>query len=157
VQANDLLACSNCIPGDSSGWNLPILLAAGLAIILSGALGRLALRGVRHPRDLDALGRWVLACAVLLGAGAPTAVWLAKGPMQLGNLICGNPMAAVMTQAVPEQTLDANQTACKQAGQERIDRALWATWVAAAGGAAAVAGSVVLARRRQPDLPSVSR
>lgn len=102
--------CDNCVPGDSSPYNLPLILVAAAGLILAAGILLLS-QGTTKARALG------IVAALFLGAGLPGAVALSHLPVSAAGAICGNALDASLERGVPgDSALDATQTACKERG-----------------------------------------
>jgi hypothetical protein len=132
------LACDNCIPGDASGWWLPLALGSVAVVAVAYVAWGFAARAEGR--------RWGVALRV---AAAALAAWPVVG-LALGMSItydgasCGSALSASLERGVPDDSaLDHYQAGCKARGATVVRRV--GTYGAVTLGAvvlAAVAGSV---------------
>ncbi|HVF03572.1 MAG TPA: hypothetical protein VNA20_01910 [Frankiaceae bacterium] len=138
-----LLACDNCIPGDASGWYVPLGALVLAAVLTAAATWRRA--GARTGWRAAALR---LSGLVLL-AGPPAAVLAVASDVTYGRTHCGSALSASLERGVPDgKALDPAQAGCKDKGDRIVAYAYaytGATFVAAA--VAAGAGSAPGRRR----------
>jgi hypothetical protein len=133
------LACDNCVPGDASGWYLPLALLGVVAALLAYGAYRLALRRSARRRAVT------LGAAWLLLLGPVGAVLALTGHLRWHGVECGSALAASLERGVPtDAALDAAQRGCKDTGRYVVRAAAWG------GGGLALAGLVAVAAATPP-------
>jgi peptidoglycan/LPS O-acetylase OafA/YrhL len=136
------LACDNCVPGDASGWYLP--LAFGVVAAFALAFGCLLLAGRRE--------RWGRALALVaagcLAAGPAAAVFVLAAPVTYdgGRVTCGSALSASLERGLPDDSaLDEYQAGCKARGER------WRGVAAVLGIGSVVVAGVCAAGAALPD------
>ena len=124
------LACDNCIPGDASGWSLP--LAAGALVALALAVLCVAVSSRRS--GVRAILARVAASALVIGPAG--ALFLLAADVRYGDTYCGSALSASLERPRPGHDLDERQEGCRRNGADRVSFA--AAWAATAFGGAAV-------------------
>lgn len=109
------LACSNCVPGDASGWYLPLA-----AICVAGVLLGLAARRLAEGRSGLRYGVTLLAAATIAFApGLAVAALAADAGYR--DVVCGSALSASLLRGLPDDSaLDDAQAGCKAAGLRRV-------------------------------------
>lgn len=108
-------ACDNCVPGDASGWTVPLL----VLVLLCGAVAAAA-----WLRSNDAARRGAVLLrlsGLLLLAGPPVAAVAAMGDVTYGRTHCGSALAASLLRGRPDDSaLDAAQAGCQAKGERVV-------------------------------------
>ncbi len=135
------LACDNCIPGDASGWYLPLGLATLACLGLAVACMYVAARrgGVR------AISAKVAAVTLVVGpVGGIVAM---ATDVTFDGAICGSALSTSRDRPLPGHRLDPTQEGCRRKGEAIVRGA--SVWALTSAGAAALllAGSSLPPRR----------
>jgi hypothetical protein len=141
-----ILACDNCIPGDASGWYVPLTLGMLAALLLAAGCARVAGRrdGARSTAALVAA-----VALVVVPFGAVLALSVDPGR---GNVVCGSALSSSLERGLPnDAALDAGQTYCKTRGMA-IRRGAGTAVAASLVGAALLVGWSSLPPRRRTAL-----
>ena len=141
------LACDNCVPGDASGWYLPL----AALVMLSVAGGALAWLLANDRIKRSALLLRVAGLALL--AGPPVAVFLAIGDVTYDRAACGTALSASLERGLPDDSaLDHWQAGCKAKGERVVGAAT--AYGGATLGVAVLAGTVAFAAPARSALPA---